>query len=233
MENMMSESIAELAAALAKAQAEMLNAVEDKGNPHFKSSYASLGSVWNACRGALTKNGLSVVQTAIGCDEILLVTTLMHSSGQFIKSVLPIQQKGQKIAPQALGSAITYMRRYALSAIVGVAPGEDDDGQRADQSYKEEQVKAEKEREAKRREQKEAEERAAQEVAGAGFSEFVKKHELQLPPPGQRPSDKYIFMKENCASQNISEVAMINAMMKNEDLFERKFNAWMTKTTKL
>lgn len=126
----MTDSIAELAVALAKAQASIASAAKDKQNPHFRSSYADLASVWEACRGPLTANGLSVVQSPSTEDRAVRIETiLMHSSGQYIRSSLSIPlTKGDA---QAIGSAITYGRRYALSAMVGVAPDDDDDGNSA------------------------------------------------------------------------------------------------------
>jgi hypothetical protein len=126
-----SENINELAAALSKAQGEISPAIKDNVNPHFKSKYADLNSVWNACRQPLSKNGLAIIQT-MGHDDkghLQLITTLVHSSGQWIKSHLPIVT--QKNDAQGIGSALTYMRRYSLSAIVGIAPDEDDDGESA------------------------------------------------------------------------------------------------------
>jgi len=124
-----SEQINELASALAKAQGEILPAIKDCANPFFKSKYADLNSVWNACRQPLSKNGLSVTQTFDTNGEMYLITTLMHSSGQWISSKLPVVTV--KKDAQEYGKAITYMRRYALSAIVGVAPDDDDDGNSA------------------------------------------------------------------------------------------------------
>lgn len=124
-----SQEIGALAAALAKAQSVMEGAKEDSSNPFFKSKYADLASVWAACKAPLTVNGLSVVQTVEnGGEKAYLVTTLLHSSGQWIKSFMPILMSKQDA--QSLGSAITYCRRYALSAIVGVCPA-DDDGEAA------------------------------------------------------------------------------------------------------
>jgi hypothetical protein len=119
----------ELAGALSKAQASMGNAKKDASNPFFKSKYADLASVWDAIRGPITAHGLAVIQS-VGCDEegMFLVTKLIHSSGQWVDSQVRI--KPVKDDPQGLGSAITYVRRYALQAIVGVAP-EDDDGNAA------------------------------------------------------------------------------------------------------
>lgn len=137
---MESATIGALAAALAKAQGEMRNAEKDKANPFFKSTYADLASIWDACREPLSKNGLSVVQS-LGQTEkgqSKLTTKLMHSSGEWIDSeVIVVPQKQD---PQSIGSAITYFRRFALAAIVGIAPAEkpteadiddDDDGNAA------------------------------------------------------------------------------------------------------
>lgn len=130
----MSEQINELMSALAKAQGQMSGALKDSDNPFFRSKYADLNSVWNACREALSANGLAVVQAPKYDVEkgTYLLTILGHSSGQWISSSLPINiqtaKEGRVNELQLLGSAITYLRRYALSAIVGVAPDEDDDG---------------------------------------------------------------------------------------------------------
>ena len=127
--DMHSPEIGKLLEALAKAQAIMRGAVEDSSNPFFKSSYADLTSVWEACREPLTTNGLSIIQTIQVLNGTnCLVSILGHLSGQWIKSVLPINPSKPDI--QALGSAITYCRRYALSALVGVCPI-DDDGEQA------------------------------------------------------------------------------------------------------
>jgi hypothetical protein len=125
-----SEQLNELAAALAKAQAQVRGAIKDANNPHFKSSYADLASVWDACREAITANGLSVVQAPEpGPDGAVCVTTrLMHSSGQWMEASLCCRP--MKNDAQGVGSVITYLRRYALAAMVGVAP-EDDDGEGA------------------------------------------------------------------------------------------------------
>ena len=123
---MKSDTIAEIAKALALAQAEMRGAVKDSENPHLKSKYADLASVWDACREPLTKNGLSVVQsTRMEGSAVVVVTMLLHSSGEYISGEISLPPV--KTDPQGHGSAITYARRYALAAMVGVSP-EDDDG---------------------------------------------------------------------------------------------------------
>jgi len=124
-----SDSIAELATALAVAQGVIEGAVKDSSNPFFKSKYADLASVWDAIRKPLSDNGLCVMQlpTAEGA-RVTITTILAHKSGQWISSELTVTAKED--GPQAVGSAITYVRRYALQSVVGVAP-EDDDGNAA------------------------------------------------------------------------------------------------------
>jgi len=122
---MQSENINELALALSKAQAGITGALKDSANPFFKSKYADLASCWDACRKQLTDNGLSVMQTTdIVADTVVVRTTLAHSSGQWISGILPVKSKDD--SPQAQGSGITYARRYALAAMVGLAQIDDD-----------------------------------------------------------------------------------------------------------
>lgn len=120
-----SESIDQLATALAVAQGVMGGALKDSANPFFKSKYADLESVWTACRKALSDNGLAVIQTT-GINEsgICVTTVLAHKSGQWIRDTLPVNAKDQ--TPQGIGSAITYARRYALASMVGVYQTDDD-----------------------------------------------------------------------------------------------------------
>lgn len=125
MDNTMSPEIGKLTEALCKAQACIEGAKEDAMNPFFKSKYADLSSVWRACKKPLSENGLAVFQTVEnGGDKIYLVTTLAHISGQYMRSYMPVIVTKQD--PQSFGSAITYSRRYALSAMVGVCPADDD-----------------------------------------------------------------------------------------------------------
>ena len=121
----------ELFSALVKAQSEIKGAVKDSLNPHFKNKYADLGSVWDACRDALHKNGLAVVQLSRIHESgaPVLITRIIHSSGQHIDGEYPLVCKDPQ-DPQKLGSATTYARRYALAAALGVIQ-EDDDGQAA------------------------------------------------------------------------------------------------------
>ena len=127
-----SESIAGLAAALAKAQGQMKGALKDSANPFFKSKYADLASVVEAIRAAFSANGLSYIQTVEPSekDEVRVETTLLHSSGEWISCgvlALPVS----KVDAQGYGSALTYCRRYSLSAAAGVSTELDDDGNAA------------------------------------------------------------------------------------------------------
>lgn len=124
-----SEQTADLSAALAKAQSAMRAAAFNRVNPHFKSKYADLASVLDAIRKPLADNGLSTTQiTEIRDGQFLLVTTLWHASGQWLASEYPLPMNAK---PQELGSALTYARRYSLSALVCIASEEDDDANAA------------------------------------------------------------------------------------------------------
>lgn len=120
-----SETIGKLAEALAKAQGSMGGAKKDSENPFFKSAYADLASVWDACRKSLSENGLSVIQTTdLQEAGVTVITTLAHSSGEWMRGRLRMMPT--KADPQGIGSCISYARRYALAAMVGVYQIDDD-----------------------------------------------------------------------------------------------------------
>jgi hypothetical protein len=125
-----SDAINEIATALAKAQGAIKNAKKDSANPFFKSTYADLASVAEACRPQLAANGIAVVQAPSTGDDgrVSVETMLVHSSGQWMSETVSVKPKDD--GAQALGSVITYLRRYSLAAFAGVAP-EDDDGNAA------------------------------------------------------------------------------------------------------
>ena len=135
---MQSDNLNELALALAKAQGEISPAIKDSANPFFKSKYADLNSIWSSAREPLSKNGLAIIQTTEKdpAGQLQLITTLVHASGQWVKSYMPVIQAKADI--QSLGSAITYCRRYSLSAICGISTDEDDDGEKSMARQKEE-----------------------------------------------------------------------------------------------
>ncbi len=124
-----SESIKELIVALAKAQGVMEPAKFNRVNPHFKSRYADFTSVMDACRKPLAENGLATMQYCETInDKLMLVTMLAHISGEWIKSYFPLNPA--TMTSQAIGSAMTYAKRYSLSSILGiVSDDEDDDGE--------------------------------------------------------------------------------------------------------
>lgn len=121
-----SEAIDKIAPALLAAQRAMQPARTDAVNPHLKNRYASLAAVWDACAMPLHENGILVAQATDTTDAgHVLVTRLIHSaSGQWIEAVYPLRP--QKDDPQGYGSALTYARRYSLSALVGVIVDDDD-----------------------------------------------------------------------------------------------------------
>jgi len=124
-----SEQINEIAEALAKAQGKIGHAHKDSNNPFFKSKYADLSSVIDASRQALVENGISVIQSPeVGGEAVSVTTRIMHSSGQWIESTISAQPKDA--TPQGIGSAVTYLRRYGYSSMIGIAAS-DDDGQAA------------------------------------------------------------------------------------------------------
>jgi ERF superfamily len=124
-----STALEALAAALATAQGQMTSAAKDAENPFYKSKYADLHSVWDACRVPLASNGLAVIQCPRADGAFVSVETLLiHRSGQWVRGLLTAEAKDA--SPQAIGSAVTYLRRYALQSFVGVAP-EDDDAEAA------------------------------------------------------------------------------------------------------
>ena len=120
---------------LARAQGAFSNPAKDRDNPYFGSRYTTLGAVIEATRGPLADNGLSLTQTidagGAGGERLpLLRTRLLHSSGQWIASEVPLFAAGK--GSQAFGSELTYMRRYAVCALLNIAPAEgDDDGNAA------------------------------------------------------------------------------------------------------
>ena len=125
-----SDSISKLATALAKAQGEIENATKDGKGTYGK--YATLASTWEAIRKPLSDNEIAVYQRIIrhGSRQVL-ATMLLHSSGEFIDDCeleLVYDNNNRMTAMQAMGSAVTYARRYTLQAVTGIAPTDDDDG---------------------------------------------------------------------------------------------------------
>jgi hypothetical protein len=127
---MQSSEIGKLAEALSKAQGEMTHASKDAENPAFKrgnqaSKYADLSNIIEAIRPTFAKHGLSYVQAMKTSSECaVIVTTLMHSSGEWIDSEISIPVAAK--TPHGYGSAFTYARRYSLAAMAGITQADDD-----------------------------------------------------------------------------------------------------------
>jgi len=118
------------AQAFVKLQHAIKPAIKDATNPAFRSKYAGLGAVWDAVREPLALHGFGVIQAPQFEGETMwLETTLLHASGEKMTSRYPLRPVKQD--PQGFGSAITYAKRYALSAILGVVADDDDDGNAA------------------------------------------------------------------------------------------------------
>lgn len=140
-----SDQIDQLAGALAKAQAtfdvakkEHNAEVKMREGGAYRYSYADLPIVVAACRKALTDNGIAVIQSASAADRLVSVCTrLVHASGQWISDEdAPLTMTARDSSPQAIGSAVTYARRYALMSMAGVvAADEDDDGAEASRDW--------------------------------------------------------------------------------------------------
>lgn len=130
-----SPSISKIATALVKSQGEMSKASKDATNPFFKSKYADLNSIREACIPALNSNGISILQPIIQeGGKNYVRTLLLHESGEFLDSFTEVVCSKQNDA-QAFGSALTYARRYGMQSMVNVG-SEDDDGQKASQPAK-------------------------------------------------------------------------------------------------
>lgn len=124
-------NVTEFAKALLEVQKQLPHAKRDSDNPFFKSSYASHASIWDGCKKALQDNGFCIIQTIHDEASIYLRTRLLHVSGEFMDSECPLLCK--ETTMQALGSAITYAKRYSLAAIIGIVVDDDDDGNAASQ----------------------------------------------------------------------------------------------------
>ena len=129
-----SETIVELSKAFAKMQMELEQPLKNANNPFFKSKYVPLENVVDSITKASSKHGLSFTQFPSSDENgnVTVGTMVMHESGEWIEYD-PIRLKPAKNDPQAVGSAITYAKRYALSAIFGITSDNDDDGNEATQ----------------------------------------------------------------------------------------------------
>lgn len=133
-----SESIINIIPAFLTAQKEIISVIKDQTNPYFNSKYADISAVIEACKEPLNKQGIAILQPIDGMN---VETILIHTSGEWFSSLTPVVCK-EANNPQALGSAITYAKRYGLQSMV-LLPAEDDDGNKAATDNKKEPVKKE------------------------------------------------------------------------------------------
>lgn len=127
-----SETLSKFAHSFSLAQSRIKFAIENSTNPHLKNRYADLASVIDAIKPALILEGIAFMQMPEACEngQIYLTTRLIHSSGEWIETTASCPMT--KNDPQGFGSALTYLRRYSLSAICGLY-ADDDDGEAASQ----------------------------------------------------------------------------------------------------
>ncbi|WP_155962179.1 ERF family protein [Streptococcus ruminantium] len=127
-----SDTITELAKAFTKTQKELKQPLKDASNPYFGSKYVPLENVVESITDAASKNGLAFSQfpSSDELGNVTVGTIVIHDSGEWLEYA-PIKLKPVKNDPQAVGSAITYAKRYALSAIFGITSDQDDDGNEA------------------------------------------------------------------------------------------------------
>lgn len=124
-----SPTFAKLFEALAKVQSEMKPAVLDKQNPHYNSWYASLSSCREACQEPMGKHNVAYTQPVFWFDGHYYIRTMIVHGSEWLASTLKLTLSKQDM--QGLGSAITYAKRYALSATIGIVDTDDDDGNEA------------------------------------------------------------------------------------------------------
>jgi len=128
-----SETITEVAKSLVKFNSEVSRIAKDADNHFFRNRYSTLDTIIDEVRPILQKHGLSLMQFPSGDGQnVTLKTLLLHESGEWIESD-EIMMKPVKNDPQAIGSAISYARRYSLTAFLSLNTGEDDDGDKASQ----------------------------------------------------------------------------------------------------
>jgi len=211
-----SEQINELATALAAAQKEISNPKKEASNPFYKSTYSDLPSVLNVVRDVFPSYGLSFVQPLeIVGDKIYLVTMLMHTSGQWLKSYAPIPCKDPN-DPQKFGSSITYFRRYALQAMVGiVGDDDDDDGQKANTPTKNGNVKT----------------APVAPLDPAVLEEFLQQWTCE----GYEETDLTAYIKRRSDGLRMSQTKLLEtiAKAKNPNDFKMDFEKWLVKKNNL
>lgn len=225
---MHSPTMGKLFEALSKAQGEIENASKDKKNPFYKSTYADLASIWDVCKSATSKHGLSVMQTIEGTKaEMFVITWLGHLSGEWMKSKIPLvtdrYDKEKKLLPldcQSMGSAITYARRFGLASILNICTVEDDDGEKAVNHSNESHDSSKYKVKASSMSLTNTEP-----VKSLGYDEFTSKHLIN-----RAGSTMNLFMEHLCKTSKKSQIELVNAAIKNESGFIEQYEKWLAST---
>jgi len=187
-----------IATALAKAQANMGKALKQANNPHFRSKYADLGNVMDACMPALNEAGIAIIQPT-GEDEHgrFVETILIHGeSGEHLSCRVPLIVAKNDM--QGYGSAVTYARRYGLMAMAGIAP-EDDDGNAASKAPPKQEQRQQKPQET----DAEAIERAKEYLAEADSLDDLKERWGRIPKPVTASAD--VIAAKDAAKERLSK----------------------------
>ena len=187
-----------IATALAKAQANMGKALKQANNPHFRSKYADLGNVMDACLPALNEAGIALIQPT-GEDEHgrYVETILIHGeSGESLTCRVPLIVSKNDM--QGYGSAVTYARRYGLMAMAGIAP-EDDDGHAASKAPPKQEQRQQKPQET----DAEAIERAKEYLSEADSLDDLKDRWGRIPKPVQASAD--VIAAKDAAKERLSK----------------------------
>ena len=187
-----------IATALAKAQTNMGKALKQANNPHFRSKYADLGNVMDACLPALNEAGIALIQPT-GEDEHgrYVETTLIHGeSGESLTCRVPLIVAKNDM--QGYGSAVTYARRYGLMAMAGIAP-EDDDGNAAAKAPPKQEHRQQKPQET----DAEAIERAKEYLSEADSLDDLKERWGRIPKPVQASAD--VIAAKDAAKERLSK----------------------------
>lgn len=200
-----SEQINEIAKSMCAAQGQMKPAQKDAINPHYKSKYSDISSVWEAMRIPLSSNLITVWQDVTTEEaKISVVTRLIHASGQWVEFG-PLSIPLSKKDAHGIGSAISYAKRYALCAAVGVVSGdEDDDANEAVKKSNDHQMK----------------EKPVEVISKHKVDDFNKRYNLG----SNNDYDKYI--NAICSKCGKSKDEIINSAVQNEIGFAEAFGKW-------
>lgn len=195
-----SPEIDKIAAAMVQVQAQMKPAVKDATNPHFRTKYADLSAIWEACRKPLSDNGIFAAQDVTSDDHsVSVVTRLTHVSGQWMEFG-PLRIPLSKHDAQGVGSGTSYGKRYSLSAALGVVAEDDDDGNRASERTPEQRQQDRRDNAA-----------ATQRVADRVREQKAQTNGHAAPPPNVNPQTGEITDDGLLTVRNVAETSGTNS----------------------